>query len=265
MYTLGFIGVGNMGGALLTAALKNVSPKKISVFDLDTKKTESLKRDYGVVSVGLEEVAKNSDFVILGVKPYAVEGVLDTIKPFLRANKNCVLVSMAAGVSLWQISRYLDNEECAVIRIMPNTPCAVGSGVIQFSTQNVDDLTKKSFVNVFSLAGLLDEISESKIDAASALSGCGPAFVYLFAEALADAAVECGLPRDKAVLYAAKTLQGTGKMLEEYGHVSDLKDAVCSPGGSTIAGVHALEKGGLRGTVMDAVVASYQKTLKLNQ
>ena len=262
-YTLGFVGVGNMGSALLFAALRSVDADKIAICDSDSEKTDALAKGYGVVVTTAEEIAASAKFVILGVKPYGVEGVIHTILPHLSAD--ATLVSMAAGISLWQLARYLDDDTRSIIRMMPNTPCTVGMGVIEYAAWNTTDEKKAAFVSAFSAAGLLDEIPESKIDAASALSGCGPAFVYLFAEALADGAVECGLPRDKAILYAAKTLQGAGKMLEEYKSAGDLKDAVCSPGGTTIAGVHALEKGGLRGAVMDAVVAAYEKTLKLQQ
>lgn len=260
-YTLGFIGVGNMGSALVFAAIKSIGADRIAVCDKDEEKTSELAKGYGVAVATAEEIAENADFVILGVKPYAVECVIHRISAYLKPETT--LVSMAAGVSLCQISRYLGNEGASIIRIMPNTPCTVGMGVIEYALQNVSSEKRDQFVAAFSAAGLLDEIEENKINAASALSGCGPAFVYLFAESLADGAVACGLPRDKAILYAAKTLQGAGKMLEEYGHVSDLKDAVCSPGGTTIEGVHALECGGLRGTVMDAVIAAYEKTVAL--
>ena len=262
-YTLGFIGVGNMGSALLFAALRTVSADKIAICDSDSEKTEALAKGYGVAVATAKEITANAEFVILGVKPYSVEGVIKKILPYLYPDTT--IVSMAAGVSLWQIENYLGNHTRSIIRIMPNTPCTVGMGVIEYATVNTTDEKKERFVQAFSAAGLLDEIDESKIDAASALSGCGPAFVYLFAEALADGAVECGLPRDKAILYAAKTLQGAGKMLEEYKSAGDLKDAVCSPGGTTIAGVHALEKGGLRAAAMDAVIAAYEKTLKLQK
>ena len=123
-----------------------------------------------------------------------------------------------------------------------------------------------AFLHALSKAGKLDEIAEDKIDAASALSGCGPAFVYLFAEALADGAVECGLARDKANLYAAQTLLGAATLLLESGkHPGELKDAVCSPGGTTIAGVHALEQNSFRSAAMSAVTAAYEKTLKLKK
>ena len=262
-YTLGFIGVGNMGSALLFAALRSVDADKIAICDSDSEKTEALAKGYGVAVTTAEEIATSAEFVILGVKPYGVEDVIHTILPHLSAD--ATIISMAAGISLWQIARYLEDDTRPIVRIMPNTPCSVGMGVIEYAAVNTTDEKKEQFVHAFSAAGLLDEIDEKKIDAASALSGCGPAFVYLFAEALADGAVECGLPRDKAILYAAKTLQGAGKMLEEYSSAGDLKDAVCSPGGTTIAGVHALEKGGLRGAVMDAVLTAYEKTLKIQK
>ena len=263
-YTLGFIGVGNMGSALVAAAVKTLGGASIAVCDTNEEKTKLLAEGYGVTILSAEAIAEKCEFVILGVKPYAVESVITKIKPHLVKNQEVVLVSMAAGVSLWQISRYLE-EELALIRIMPNTPCAVGAGVIQYAAENLSEDKKAVFVSAFSAAGFVDEIDESKIDAASAISGCGPAFVYLFAEALADGAVECGLSRDKAILYAAKTLQGAGKMIEEFGQLSNLKDAVCSPGGTTIVGVHALEKGGLRAAAMDAVVSAYQRTLELKK
>ena len=251
-YTLGFIGVGNMGSALLYAALRSVDADKIAICDTNTEKIESLAKAYGVAMATAEEIAANASFVILGVKPYGIEGVIHTILPQL--HRDATIVSMAAGISLGQIANYLGDDARSIIRIMPNTPCTVGMGVIEYAAVNTNDEKKEQFVQAFSAAGLLDEIDEKKIDAASALSGCGPAFVYLFAEALADGAVECGLPRDKAI-----------KMLEEYKSAGDLKDAVCSPGGTTIAGVHALEKGGLRAAAMDAVIAAYEKTLKLQK
>jgi pyrroline-5-carboxylate reductase len=148
---------------------------------------------------------------------------------------------------------------------MPNTPVSVGEGMVLYTCNDaVTEEEKASFLDALGGAGRLDEIPEDKIDAASALSGCGPAFVYLFAEALADGAVACGVPRAKAQLYAEKTILGTAAYLIETGmHPATLKDAVCSPGGTTIQGVRALEEGGFRGTVMDAVIAAYEKNADL--
>ena len=150
---------------------------------------------------------------------------------------------------------------------MPNTPVSVGAGVVLYSVnEKVAQNEIDEFCKALSAAGVVDPIPEDKIDAASALSGCGPAFVALFAEALADGAVECGLPRDKAALYAAQTILGTAHLILESGkHPAQIKDAVCSPGGTTIEGVHALEKGKFRAASMSAVTSAYEKTLKLKK
>ena len=154
--------------------------------------------------------------------------------------------------------------DCPVIRIMPNTPAAIGAGVVQYCGQAVTVEELDDFAALIAPAGLVDPVSESLIDAASAVSGCGPAFAYLFAEALADGGVACGLPRDKAMAYAAQMLAGSARMVLESGkHPGALKDAVCSPGGTTIQGIRTLEERGFRAAAMDAVIAAYEKTLKL--
>ncbi len=257
---LGFMGCGNMGGALVRAAAKAVPAEEIAVYDIDTKKAEALARELAVKSVSLEELA-GADFLVLGVKPQVMETALSEIAPML---KNPVLVTMAAGLSMSAI-RTFAGKNLSVIRIMPNTPASLGAGMILYATAGVSEKDEKTFLEAFSKAGILDKIPEDKIDAAGCLSGCGPAFVYAFAEALADGAVKCGIPRDKAALYAAQTLLGAAEMLKAYGHPADLKDAVCSPGGTTIAGIHALEKNGFRGAVMDAIEAAYDRTLELKK
>ena len=152
-----------------------------------------------------------------------------------------------------------------VIRIMPNTPCAVGSGVILYdANEQVTPEELEKFATAMSGAGLLDRLEERLIDAGSAVAGCGPAFACLFLEALADGGVACGLPRQKAVVYAAQMLKGTASLLLETGqHPGAMKDAVCSPGGSTIAGVRKLEENGFRGAAMDAVIAALERTAEL--
>ncbi len=263
-YKLGCIGCGNMGGALIAAAAKTLQKGEIAVFDLDKAKVEKLEKECGVVGVGMDELVKNSDFVVLGVKPQVMEKVLSPIAKALTARKDVTVITMAAGVSIAGILGMLGGE-VPVIRIMPNTPVAVGEGMILYALSGVSEEKHAAFRSYFAKAGKFDQIPEEKIDAGSALSGCGPAFVYAFAEALADGAVECGVPRDSAALYAAQTLKGAAEMLLTYGHPADLKDAVCSPGGTTIAGVHALEGAGMRGAVMDAVTAAYKRTLGLKK
>ncbi len=263
-YILGFIGCGNMGGALVRAAAKAIGGDKIAVCDYDSKKAQTLANDLGVTAVTADVLAKESAFVVLGVKPQNMQETLAPIAGILSAREDVTLITMAAGLSISAIQGYAGGK-IPTVRIMPNTPAMLGQGMILYATSGVSPEREKTFLECFAKAGKIDKIPEEKIDAASALSGCGPAFVYAFAEALADGAVECGVPRDKAALYAAQTLLGAAEMLLEFGHPGDLKDAVCSPGGTTIAGVHALENGGFRGTTMDAVMAAYKRTLELKK
>jgi pyrroline-5-carboxylate reductase len=263
-YKLGFIGCGNMGGALVTAAAKTVSGGAIAVCDHNHSKTEKFTKQFGVHAVTTEEIAKNAEFIILGVKPQVMAEAVAEYKEILQQREDVTVITMAAGVSISALRRYI-GKNLPVIRIMPNTPVALGAGMILYSTADVTNEKEKAFLAAFEKAGVFDKIPEEKIDAGSALSGCGPAFVYAFAEALADGGVECGVPRDKAALYAAQTLLGAAEMLLEYGHPADLKDAVCSPGGTTIAGIHALEEAGFRGAAMSAVTAAYKRTLELKK
>ena len=266
-YTFGFIGCGNMGGALARAVAKVMSGANLLLCDACSEKAELLAREIGAESGALEAVVTRSDVLFIGVKPQTLPVLFEEITPVLDARENPpVLISMAAGISLATLDFYLGNET-PVIRIMPNLPASVGEGMILYTPNaHVTDEMLSLFCHALSMAGTLDRINEEKIDAASALSGCGPAFVYLFAEALADGAVACGLSRDKALLYASQTLAGAAKMLLTTGeHPASLKDAVCSPGGTTIEGVKALEDGAFRATTMQAVIASYEKTLKLGK
>lgn len=267
MSKFGFIGCGNMGGALACATAKAVASENIYLCDAFVEKAEELATKIAANVSDTVSVAENCDYIFLGVKPQTFPELFDVISPVLKTRKDkFVLISMAAGISVSAVEKMTDCD-CAVIRIMPNTPVSVGEGMILYSVnKNVSKEQLDVFVKALSEAGKLDPIAEDKIDAASALSGCGPAFVYMFAEALADGAVECGLPRDKAMLYAAQTLLGSAKLLEESGkHPGALKDAVCSPGGTTIAGVHALEEGAFRASAMNAVKKAYNRTLELKK
>ena len=264
MYQLGFIGCGNMGGALVRAAVKSVGGANIAVCDFDQTKANTLQKECGVFATDAATLAENCKFVVLGVKPQNLQETLQSIATPLANHKDVVVITMAAGASIASI-RAFSGLNLPVIRIMPNTPVLVEKGMILYCTSNVSKQDENAFLAAFAKAGVLDKIPEEKIDAASALSGCGPAYVYSFAEALADGAVECGVPRDKAALYTAQTLLGAAEMLLTYGHPGDLKDAVCSPGGTTIAGIHALEKAGMRNAAMDAVAAAYKRTLELKK
>jgi pyrroline-5-carboxylate reductase len=252
-----------MGGALAAAAAKNVSPKEIAVSGRDAGKTASFAEKLGCAALSNTEIASSCKYIVLGVKPQVLPGVLEETKPVLKKRKDrFVLVSMAAGMTISALAD-MAGGGYPVIRIMPNTPVSVGAGMTPFcASGSVDASDKAEFLSLLSAAGLFDEIPESLIDAAGSVSGCGPAFTCMFIEALADGAVECGVPRSKALEYAAQMVYGTSCLLLSGGsHPGALKDAVCSPGGTTIAGVHALESGAFRSLAMGAVTAAYKRTL----
>lgn len=258
----GFIGCGNMGGAIVKALCK--STRDILVADRSGR-ARALAETLGIAYSDNATIASSCDGIFLGVKPHMMKDMLLPLQPILQKKKP-LLITMAAGLTIRQIQEFAGCD-LPVIRIMPNTPTAVGKGMIQYCC---NDLVTKDMLDIFlhdmAPCGHLDPLEESLIDAASALSGCGPAYAYLFMEALADGAVACGVPRKKAMEYAAATLSGAAEMvLQTHQHPGELKDAVCSPGGSTIAGVHALEDKGFRGAVMDCVIAAYEKNKMLGK
>ena len=211
------------------------------------------------------EIAQQCDMIFLGVKPHMMKDVLAPLKTVLQQRKP-LLITMAAGLTTPQIEEFAGGE-IPVIRIMPNTPVSIGKGVIQYCA---NDLVSKDvledFLSDMRFSGILDRLDEKLIDAGSAISGSGPAFVYLFIEALADGAVACGIPRAKALEYAAATVIGAGELVLASGqHPGQLKDAVCSPGGSTIAGIRALENQGFRAAAMEAVIATYNRNKELGK
>ena len=258
----GFIGCGNMGGAI-ARALSN-STKDITLADVSGI-NKTLAAELGISHADNAFVAANCDRIFLAVKPHLVKGALAPLQNTF-ADRKPLLITMAAGVEIRQIEEYAGTR-LPIIRIMPNTPVSIGKGVIQYCCNDlVDEATLSDWLADMTPCGLLDNLDESLIDAASAVSGSGPAYMYVFLEALADGAVACGLPRAKAYTYAAATMAGAAEMVLSTGtHPGALKDAVCSPGGSTIAGVKALEENGFRGAVMDCVCAAYEKTLALGK
>ena len=258
----GFIGCGNMGGAVARALSKTT--RDILVTDRSGK-AAALAAELGIQYGDNETVARQCDRIFLCVKPHMMADVLKPLQSILQARKP-MLITMAAGLTVAQIEDFAATA-LPVVRIMPNTPVAVGSGVIQYCHNGlVTEEMLADLLDDLRFAGRLDELEEKLIDAASALSGCGPAYTYIFLEALADGALACGIPRAKALEYAAATLEGAARMyLETRTHPGALKDAVCSPGGSTIAGVKALEQHGFRGAVMDCVAAAYEKNKLLGK
>ena len=260
----GFIGCGNMGG-ILALGCAEVMGSHTLLCDRSAEKTAAIAEKTGARTADLSEIAATCRYIFLGVKPQVLPQLAEDLRPLLeKREERAVIISMAAGVEIFTLERLLG--DLPVIRIMPNTTAKVGKAVIPYC-QN--ELVTEEDVDALKEAlpvGRLDAISEGQMDAASALSGCGPAFVYMFIEALADGGVKCGLPRDKAIDYAAQTVLGSAEMVRMTdAHTSQLKDAVCSPGGSTIAGVHALENAAFRGAVMDAVTAAFRRTKELGE
>ena len=266
-YTFSFIGTGNMGGALARAAVKNLPRSQVLLSNRTKEKARVLSGELGCTCGSVSQAAEQGKYIFLGVKPQMMGGLFSEIAPILaKRTDRFVLVTMAAGLTMARINE-LAGGEYPVIRIMPNTPCAVGEGVVlcdangQVTAEELD-----TFMENMSGAGVVDRLEERLIDAGSAVSGCGPAFVCLLLEALADGGVACGLPRQKALLYAAQMMKGTAALhLSAGDHPGAMKDAVCSPGGATIAGVRVLEERGFRGAAMDAVIAAVEKTKKLGK
>lgn len=267
-YSFGFLGCGNMGGALAGAVCRSKSTPAVGLSDRDAAKAEAIAAMYPNATVtDPHTLARESSFLFLGVKPQVMADAIAEIRDDLARRRDVfVLVTMAAGVTVSAIEAML-GFPAKIVRIMPNTPVSTGEGLILY-TANAGVTPDELKVLLLGLApgGRAVAIPEEKIDAASAISGCGPAYGYLFIEALADAGVECGLARADALTFAAQMLLGSAKMVLESGqHPGVLKDAVCSPGGTTIAGVHALEEHGFRAAAMSAVLAAYERTLELKK
>ena len=258
----GFIGCGNMGGAIARALRQ--STQEIMLSDRSGK-GRALADALGVVYSDNGSIAAACDCIFLGVKPHMMQEMLLPLQDVL-AEHRPMLVTMAAGLTLAQIQTFAGTA-LPVIRIMPNTPTAVGKGVIPYCCNDlVTQAMLEHWLADMAPCGLLDPLEQRLMDAASALSGSGPAYLYVLMEALADGAVACGLPREKALRYAAMTMAGAAELSLTTGqHPGALKDAVCSPGGSTIAGIRVLEQRGFRGAAMECVAAAYQRNLELGK
>ena len=273
---IGCIGTGMMGGALMQGISMKFTAANIFVTDADFSKASDYARTYGHnVLKKNAEIVTTSDIIFLAVKPAYVKTVLQEIKPHFTENK--VLVSMAAGVSISTLQSALNDsglsapdgnsEKPHIIRIMPNLPATVGEAMIAISpSTDVKNDETEAVKALLNSCGKAEVVPEKLMDGVTAVSGSGPAYAFLFIEALADAAVRFGMPRAQAYIYAAQTLRGAATMaLEDERSISDLKDAVCSPAGTTIEGVIALEKHNFRGAVIDAATAAYNKSVELGR
>jgi pyrroline-5-carboxylate reductase len=261
---VGIIGCGNMGSALARAMDGQVPELVLS--NRRVERAQALAQELECLCADNQTIASRSQLIVLAVKPQQLPELLQTLAPILQQRRDrFVLCTMAAGVTIASL-RSLAGGDYPVVRIMPNTPVSVGLGAILWCSDGVTQEEQEAFCAQFREAGALQALPEHLMDAGSALTGCGPAFVDLFLEALADGAVACGLPRDIARTGAAQMLLGAAALaLRSEEHPGVLKDAVCSPGGSTIQGVRTLEQHGFRSAVMEAVIAAYEKTAALGK
>lgn len=263
-YKAGFIGCGNMGFALARAVTAEVGAENVAIscstYENAAKKAALL----GATAEESGETAKKSEFLFIGVKPSMLSALCAKLGGLEERSDNFIIVSMLAGVNIEKLKEHFGSDR-KLIRIMPNTPAAVGEGMtLMCTSENVSTEEAAEFKRMMKSTGTLDELPEGLIDAASAVSGCGPAFLYMFAEALADGGVFCGLEKEKALKYALSTIKGACSLaLSEGKHPVVLKDEVCSPGGSTIEGVRALSEGGFSAAAMNAVIKAFEKTKAL--
>lgn len=265
MYRLGFIGTGNMGAALALAAVKNTAPETVILSNRTWEKASDLAAKLGC-AVGTMEQAAMAKYIFLGVKPKDMAECLSALQPVLKAREDrFVLVSMAAGLDTTAIQT-MAGGDYPVIRICPNTPVAIGKGLVAWCAKDANTAETEELAALMAGAGLWDECPESLMDAASVLGGCTPAYTYMFIEALADGAVCAGMTRAQALRYAARAVEGAAALCAGSGrHPGQLKDEVCSPGGSTIEGVLKLEETGFRAAASQALLASVEKTRKMGK
>ena len=263
---IGFIGAGNMGGAILSGMLEKsfCMPQDVIVCDINCEIREKWK------SKGIEIAASNailvekSDWIFLCVKPVFLDEVMKEISPYLNESKR--VISIAAGWSIERLKKAMGESGTKLLRVMPNTPALVGEGVLALCEETT--LAAEDFVwaqKLFATLGVVQLIPERLMDAVIAVSGSSPAYVFMFIDAMADAAVKLGMPRQMAIQCAAQAVMGSAKMvLETQVHPAVLKDQVCSPGGTTIEAVQVLEEKGMRSAVINAMVACANKNKEMS-
>ena len=264
---IGFIGAGNMGTAIIQGIISKFDGinKNIFINDRDLSKTEKISKEFNInQSINNQELVKNVDILILAVKPNVYGKVLEEIKGFI--NEKHILVSIAAGISIEFIQSFF-KDPIKIIRTMPNTPALVGEGMTAVSKNTeINDEELELVLKIFESLGMVDVIEEEMMDIIPAISGSSPAYVYMLIEAMADGGVLQGLPREKAYQYAAQAVLGAAKMVLETGkHPGELKDQVCSPGGTTIEAVYAMEKNHFRATVIEGMEACTMKARRMTE
>eukprot|EP01029_Cantina_marsupialis_P017405 TRINITY_DN3914_c0_g1_i1.p2 TRINITY_DN3914_c0_g1~~TRINITY_DN3914_c0_g1_i1.p2 ORF type:complete len:278 (+),score=108.22 TRINITY_DN3914_c0_g1_i1:29-862(+) len=268
---LGIIGGGCMCTALLGGWVKGqlVSPENVTVSDPYAPALQKLEENLKVNTTHDNiEVVKKAEILMLAVKPQVLPKLMVSLQEYLRPDQ--LIISIAAGITVDQLKEYCfpaKKDICKIVRVMPNTPCLVGEGACGFCVTPTVSKEELEIVDLFlNGVGVAVQVEEKHIDAVSGLSGSGPAYVFIMIEALADGGVRCGLPRDVAMKLATQLVKGSAVMVQNTGkHPGELKDAVCSPGGATIAAVQELEERGFRAAALNAVIASANKCTELGK
>lgn len=260
MYKYGFIGMGNMGSAMLAGLVRRYGRENVIFAEADTKKMKKKAEEELIACTeDNKEVAAQSKYIVLAVKPAVYEKVIKEIRESLDYSK--VMISIAPGITLEDL-RTMAGEDVRIVRAMPNTPAMVGEGMtgVCYDANDFSDAEIRDIENFFSSFGKMRKVDEKIMSAVTCASGSSPAYVYMFIEALADSAVKYGMTRKDAYEFVAQTVLGSAKMvLETKEHPGKLKDDVCSPGGTTIAAVEALEENGMRSALFKATEKCYRK------
>jgi pyrroline-5-carboxylate reductase len=260
MDIIGFIGSGNMGYAMMTGMIKSGMKERIVFTDKNLDRRLFVVKELEIRPYNTnQEIAEASKYIVLAVKPQFIKEAIDDIKEFVTDQHIIISIAPVAISSL----KDLFGKQVRVVRVMPNTPALVGEGMsaISFSDNVFTDEEKNTVTSIFSSFGEFEVMEEKYMSAVTAVSGSSPAYVYMFIEAMADAAVKYGMPRKTAYKFAAQAVLGSAKMVLQTGeHPGVLKDNVCSPGGTTIEAVSVLEKQGFRSAVIEAMDACYNKT-----
>lgn len=258
---IGVIGTGNMGSAIISGIVKGVAPESITIYDTDSDKLKKVTDETGVKKAeGIEELIPVSDIIILAVKPDITVKVAEKLKTF-----DGIIVSLAAGVKLDTLKKAAGEKK--LIRAMPNTPALAGCGMTVIAvTENVTEQETTAVMRLLEYTGRVLLMEEKHMNAVTALSGSGPAYVFTFIQALADAGVKMGLTRNNALLLAGQTLFGSAKMfLDKMENPVKLRDNVTSPGGTTIEALHTLERAGFNGIIIDAVESAFKRAKELEK
>ena len=260
---IGCIGTGAMGGAIMRAVCKKFDVKQIKVTDKNVDMGKAFASETGATFVNSNTDVLDCDYVFLAVKPQFLGDVFNEIAD--KISSDTVIISMAAGIKIEKLEKWA--PKARFVRMMPNVCAQIGQAMTAISyNSNIKDEEVSKVIEILSSAGRVEVVPEKLMDCVTAVSGSGPAFVFMFIEALADAAVRNGMPRSQAYTYAAQTVYGSaGMVLESRKHPAILKDMVCSPAGTTIEGVAALEKNGFRNSVIEAVSAACEKSIALGK